>query len=116
MNRKRNQKGPGGNRPNKKVFGIITVVLWALIITLFINYLFSSYNTSKTIEVPYSEFKQMVMRHEVAKVDLTSNKYVITLKEGIDRPNWSQEYLDTLTEEERAKLLDEKKLPPQHSP
>jgi len=112
LNRKRNQKGPGGNRPNKKAFGIITIVLWAMIITLFINYLFSSYNTSKTIEVPYSEFKQMVMRHEVARVDLTANKYVITLKEGVERPNWSKEYLDTLTEEERAKLLEEKKLPP----
>jgi len=111
LNQKRNQKGSGGNRPNKKIFGIVTVILWALVITLFINYLFSSYNTSKTIEVPYSEFKQMVLRHEVAKVDLTANKYVITLKEGIDRPNWSKEYLETLTEEERAKLLEEKQLP-----
>ena len=105
-----NRKGPGGTGPNKNLMGIVSIILWALVFTLFINYLFSSYSTSKTIEVPYSEFKQMIIRDEVAKVDLYSNKYVITLRDDVDQPAWSQEYLATLTEEEKERLLNPQSL------
>ena len=100
MNKKNRRRGHG---PNKNMIGVISIILWALVITLIINYTFSSYNTSKTVEIPYSEFKQMILRDEVAKVDLYSNKYVITLKEGVT-PGWSEEYLATLTEEEVSRL------------
>ena len=102
---KKNNKGRG-NGPNKNVVGAISILIWALMLTLVINYMFSSYSTSKTIQVPYSEFKQMILRDEVAKVDLYANKYVITLKEGVT-PDWSEAYLQTLTEEEKAHLLEQ---------
>ncbi len=100
----KNNKPSRPDRPNKNMMGIASIILWALVFTLFINYLFSSYSTSKTVEVSYSEFRQMILRDEVARVDLTANKYVITLKDGIEQPAWSQKFLDSLTEEELQRL------------
>ena len=105
MNQNNKNKGSRGTGPNKNMMGIVSIILWALVFTLFINYLFSSYSTSKTVEVSYSEFRQMIERDEVAKVDLYSNKYVITLRDDVEQPAWSQEYLSTLTEEEKNRLL-----------
>ncbi len=105
MNPNNNNKGPRGSGPNKNMVGIVSIILWALVFTLFINFLFSSYSTAKSVEVSFSEFKQMILRNEVARVDLTPNKYVITLKDGVGTPQWSQEYLDSLTEAEQKKLL-----------
>ena len=110
MRQNKNNKGP-----NKSVIGIVSIIFWALVATLFINYMLSSYTTAQTVEVTYSEFRQMVARDEVERVELTSKKYIITLREGVETPAWSQGYLDSLSPEEREQLLPEegKKLPGQ---
>ena len=74
---------------NKNLMGILSLVLWALVATLFINYIFSSYTTATTVEVPYSEFRRMIQRDEVAAVELRPNKYVIHVREGIT-PKWTE--------------------------
>ena len=59
------------------MMGIISIILWALIITLMINYFTSSMSTSRSTQIEYSQFKEMVENNEVAWVVMESNKYTI---------------------------------------
>lgn len=65
---------------NKNYMGIVTIVIWALVFTVLVNQLTSMYSSSKTQELKYNEFKQLIMDDKVASVELQSSKYIVTLK------------------------------------
>jgi cell division protease FtsH len=71
------KKGSGNN---KNYMGIITIVVWALVITVLVNQVTSMYSSSKTEEIDYSKFIQMVKDDKVASVELQASKYIITPK------------------------------------
>ena len=85
-----NRKGSGGS--NKNMMGIISIILWALIITLMINYFTSSMSTSRSNQIEYSQFVEMVENDEVAWVVMESNKYTI-----YPRPTAGDSTADTQT-------------------
>lgn len=85
-----NRKGSGGS--NKNMMGIISIILWALIITLMINYFTSSMSTSRSNQIEYSQFVEMVENDEVAWVVMESNKYTI-----YPRPTAGDSAADTQT-------------------
>ena len=68
------QKG-GPNKKNAAV--LLSAVLWALIITLLINYATSMRQQANTTEIEYGVFRQMVMDGKVSRVVMASDKYVI---------------------------------------
>ena len=73
-----NNKGSGNNSGgNKNMMGIISIILWALIIVLMVNYVTSMATTRQSTEIDYSEFVQMVRDDKVAWVVMESNKYTI---------------------------------------
>ena len=73
-----NNKGSGNNSGgNKNMMGIVSIVLWALIIVLMVNYVTSMATTRQSTEIDYSEFVQMVRDDKVAWVVMESNKYTI---------------------------------------
>ena len=73
-----NNKGSGNNSGgNKNMVGIISIILWALIIVLMVNYVTSMATTRQSTEIDYSEFVQMVRDDKVAWVVMESNKYTI---------------------------------------
>ena len=73
-----NNKGSGNNSGgNKNMMGIISIILWALIIVLMVNYVTSMATTRQSTEIDYSEFVQMVQDDKVAWVVMESNKYTI---------------------------------------
>ena len=76
-----NQNNNGGNKNNrnKSALGILSIVLWAVIITLLMNMLFSSFRSKDSEEVPYSTFRQWVTEDKVATVRLENNKFTFTL-------------------------------------
>ncbi len=76
MNQNNNQNNR--NNRNRNTFGVVSVIIWALVITVLMNVLFSSFDRRSTEEIPYSQFRQMVQDGEVYKVELSSNKYLIT--------------------------------------
>ncbi|MBQ9974213.1 MAG: ATP-dependent zinc metalloprotease FtsH [Oscillospiraceae bacterium] len=76
------QKG-NGNKP-KGVAGIVSIVLWALLLTFLFNSCQSAMRDASTVEVDYSTFKQWVRQDMVEHVHMASNKYTITLKEGVE--------------------------------
>ena len=85
MNQNSGGKGPSSN---KNIMGIVSIILWALVITLMVNFLYTSMSTSKSTKISYSEFLQMVREDKVERVLLESNKYTIYPK-GEKRPSAS---------------------------
>ena len=71
------------NNPNspkknpKSTMALLSIVLWALAITIFINYATSLAQKANTQEISYGEFRQMVMDDKVASVVMSNDKFVI---------------------------------------
>ena len=78
-----NKKKGNGNKPGR-VVGLVSIVLWALVLTVLFNSCQSSIKNASTVEVDYSTFKQWVMAGNVERVQLESSKYTIFLKEGVE--------------------------------
>ncbi len=70
----------GNNKRN--TFGLITLILWALVLTMVFKSCSSSYASANEVQVDYSTFKQWVTEDKVERVLMQSNKYTITLREG----------------------------------
>ena len=79
MEPKKNKNGGGNN--NKNIMGIVTIVFWALILTLAINSLVGSMRTSNVAFVPYSTFYQWVEEGYVESVLMENTEYTVALKE-----------------------------------
>ena len=71
----------GNNKRN--TFGLITLILWALVLTFLFRSCSSSYASANEVQVDYSTFKEWVRQDKVDRVLMQSGKYTITLKEGV---------------------------------
>ena len=68
------QNGSGGNN-RRNLMGLVSIIIWALVITILVNYLTSLADQGSSIEISYSQFRQLVEEHKVAYVDMTATKY-----------------------------------------
>ena len=75
-NNNNKENRPGGPKKRNSL-AMLTVVIWALIITLFINYASSLRHQANTTEITYSSFKQLVQEGKVSRVVMSADKYVI---------------------------------------
>ena len=80
---KNNPKKGGGTPPPPKKRNIFTAILWAMVVVIFFNFMLGEIRNAGTVEVPYSEFIQMVENGEVATVELDNNKYTFYLKKDL---------------------------------
>ena len=74
-------KGGGGNRRNTTA--IISIILWALVLTVLVNYATSMARSANSVEISYGQFRQLVEQDLVESVVMESTKYTITLKDGV---------------------------------
>ena len=74
-----NNKGPGNK---KKYTGFISIVLWALVLTVAFNFLFDGRSSQGVTEVKYSDFRNAVAQGAVELVDMESGCYTFYLKDG----------------------------------
>ena len=74
------------NKGNKKknTAGLVSLILWAVMLTLLFKSCSSSLSSANEVQVDYSIFRQWVMEDLVESVHMESGKYVITIKEGPD--------------------------------
>ena len=88
-----NKKGNhnNGKKGSHNIMGIVSLVVWALIITVLLNYFFSFASTANTVEVKFSEFVSLIKEDKVEEVKLESGKYTLTLKEEAQE-GWLTEY------------------------
>ncbi len=73
---------PDKGNNKKNTFGLITLILWALVLTMVFKSCSSSYASANEVQVNYSTFKDWVAADLVESVQMESGKYSITLKEG----------------------------------
>ena len=70
-------------------------MLWAVVLVLLLNTCMSSLQNSSTVEVRYSEFRQWVEAGYVDQVEMESDGYYFTVKEGTPPLT---EYADKITQ------------------
>ena len=79
-NSNKNSNNNGNNKKNMK--GFISIVLWALILTLLANYFLSGMDTRGTVTVYYSDFRNAVEAGAVEVVDMDTNAFTFYLRDG----------------------------------
>ena len=90
LNNKKGNKN-NGKKGSPNIMGIVSLVVWALIITVLLNYFFSFASTANTVEVKFSEFVSLVKEDKVEEVKLENSKYTFTLKKDAQQ-GWLTEY------------------------
>ena len=75
---------PEKGNNNKNAFGLVSLILWALMLTMLFRSCSSSYASSNQVQVPYSTFRQWVAADLVKSVKLESSLFTITLKDGVE--------------------------------
>ncbi len=92
LNDNNKKKKPSQNDNRKRnITGIVTLVIWALILTIFGNYVLSRTETTGSVEIYFSELITMVESDQVEEVMLESGKYTVTLTEEGEAA-WLEEY------------------------
>ena len=81
------------NRP--KLNTILPIAVLAVVFVLLINFLYSSYASSRMEEIKYNEFQQMLENDEIAEVEIQSDRILIQTKEQQDLPETEQNILFT---------------------
>ena len=81
------------NRP--KLNTILPIAVLAVVFVLLINFLYSSYASSRMEEIKYNEFQQMLENDEIAEVEIQSDRILIQTKEQQDLPETEQKILFT---------------------
>lgn len=81
QNDKKNTPNRPGGGKNSNVRSIISLVSWALLLTILISYastyMSSAGNQSSSITVEYSEFKDMVAEGQVAQVEFDTSENIL---------------------------------------
>ena len=65
---------PDKGNNKKNTFGLITLILWALVLTLLFRSCSASYASANEVQVDYSTFKQWVEEDKVERVLMQSGK------------------------------------------
>ncbi len=79
---KPNKNNNNGNK--RRWIGVVTIILWAIVMTLLFNAAASAFKSANTVEVPYSTFRTWVKDDKVQSVAMENSKFTITLKDGAD--------------------------------
>ena len=94
-NKPSNQNNNQNDNKKKAPIGFLGIVLWAVVLVLWLNTCMSSLQNSSTVEVRYSEFRQWVEAGYVDQVEMESDGYYFTVKEGTPPLT---EYADKITQ------------------
>ncbi len=94
-NKPSNQNNNQNDNKKKAPIGFLGIVLWAVVLVLLLNTCTSSLQNSSTVEVRYSEFRQWVEAGYVDQVEMESDGYYFTVKEGTPPLT---EYADKITQ------------------
>ena len=78
-----NNRGKGGGNNRRNTTAIISIILWALVLTVLVNYATSMARSANSVEITYSQFLELVENDQVESVVMESSKYTITLKDGV---------------------------------
>ena len=94
---KRNNNNPngGGNNNRRNAFGLVSIVLWALFLTLLFRGCMSSYENANTVTVPYTTFREWLVEDKIQTAVIDSSQITFTLKDGVEAELPQSEQSDT---------------------
>ncbi|MCI7472068.1 MAG: ATP-dependent zinc metalloprotease FtsH [Clostridiales bacterium] len=78
-----NNRGKGGGNNKRNITAIVSIILWALVLTVLVNYATSLFRQANSVEISYGVFRELVKEDCVAGVLMDSHKYTIYLKDGV---------------------------------
>ena len=81
---KRNHNNGSGGNNKRNAFGLVSLVLWALFLTLLFRGCMSSYEKAGTVTVPYTTFKEWLAEGKIYRANVESSQITFTLKEGVE--------------------------------
>ena len=81
--RQNNNRGKGGGNNKRNITAIVSIILWALVLTVLVNYATSMFRQANSVEISYGVFRELVKQDCVEGVLMDSNKYTIYLKDGV---------------------------------
>ena len=105
---KRNNKPNGGNNNKRNAMGLVSVIVWALIFSLFLRGCWSSYENANTVTVPYTTFREWLVEDKIQTVLVESSQITFTLKDGVEvqlPQNETQENTNSQTQELMQSLM-----------
>ena len=71
------------NQNKRKIPGFLSIILWALVLTLVVNYFLSGFGAQETVFIVYSDFYNAIEQDAVEEVTMVaSDEYTFTLREG----------------------------------
>jgi cell division protease FtsH len=83
MDQNDHNKKPSNNKNNGNWRGVIQLVCWALVLTVIIgyarSYMTSTGNSASTVEVVYSDFKEMARNGQLERVDFDNSEDILLL-------------------------------------
>ena len=103
---KKNNQNKNNNKKNKNLRGVLTLVAWAVVLTVLVNYL-SAYagnatNKASSHEVPYSQLWQLVEQDRIDEVTFEGGVVYATPEEGYV---YTDEDGKTYTHSEKEKVV-----------
>ena len=77
-----NNRGKGGGN-KRNVTAVVSILLWALVLTVLVNYATSLFRQANSVELSYGVFRELIRQDCVDGVLMDSHKYTIHLKDGV---------------------------------
>ena len=77
-----NNRGKGGGN-KRNVTAVVSILLWALVLTVLVKYATSLFRQANSVELSYGVFRELIRQDCVDGVLMDSYKYTIYLKDGV---------------------------------
>ena len=103
---KDNKKPNQNDNRRQNLTGVVTLIIWSLIITIGINYVIGHTANRGSVEIKFSELVELVKEDQVIEVKLESGKYTVTLTE-----EGGQEWLTRYYQEQGKELPEGTEVP-----
>ena len=103
----RNNRNGGNKKNNKNLRNVISLIGWALVLTLVFNYILAMTSGGRSFEVSYSEMMDLVEQDQIKKIELKDGVLYATPVDGYtytEKTDNKYREPKTYTQSEKSKL------------
>ena len=103
----RNNRNGGNKKNNKNLRSVISLIGWALVLTLVFNYILAATSGGRSFEVPYSEMMDLVEQDQIKEIQLKDGVLYATPVDGYtytEKTDIKYREPKTYTQSEKSKL------------
>ena len=103
----RNNRNGGNKKNNKNLRSVISLIGWALVLTLVFNYILAATSGGRSFEVPYSEMMDLVEQDQIKEIQLKDGVLYATPVDGYtytEKTDNKYREPKTYTQGEKSKL------------